>query len=311
MSDFKKPENVRTKLMWKFATCMIEEKCTIFGGFVRDMLISEVNFSSEEYTGDFSVYPNDIDMVVDGATPFSFKSGKLEQLCQKAGFECTLLEIVESERGSYETMTYEVKPFHSDLLGLKDCSFKVDLVKSVPHLSPPFNKLDMLCNGFIWDLSGVRFSKNCGLKMDSESDISRKMKEAQTLGSMLNRETEMVVPNILQVNYEPMSPEMITLRKSLIRRICKMWKKRWNITNLKHLRQITYIRGIVPDEYQTEVCPICQQSFDNDDVAVQCNACKVLTCVSCFEEYSMAELEGRITIRCPNTCSLRDGWKLW
>jgi len=89
-------------------------------------------------------------------------------------------------------------------------------------IEPPFNNLDMLCNGFIMDINGIRYSTTTGTYMDLLDNYQRKKEIARITLDIYECKTELTTIGGLKIE-EPY----------IVGRIVKMMNRQfgWTIIN--------------------------------------------------------------------------------
>lgn len=246
----------------------------IYGGYVRDTMISEEfssqfsikhpsnegginhprywdkNFSPE--TAKRLIVPSDIDL--------SFRSS------EEADNFIASVEDVPEFREVYVSNITTNKYYSSNIQSMKHLLIQL-VIGEVPFLSngltvyiqadiiipnssiyPPFNNLDILCNGFIKSKEGICFSRNTGTIIDFYSEVRHMQVVAGIANDMLQSKTYCC--------FSKSSPEDTTSYNFNIiamRRIMKMHNKDWTFLNLPFRTDLFKL----VDKAQQEDCSIC------------------------------------------------------
>jgi hypothetical protein len=229
---------------------------TIFGGMVRDEIIvehykSEFNKfaksseGKEQIKGDFSgaywndkIHPesasrtlvaNDMDVFFANTTDTDKFIEDVRDIFPTADVmnigNLQYTGILSNITNSKMTIIYNVgKTF--TFKGY-DIEISVDILtgSSSFNLEPPFNNLDMLCNGFIEDKTrNKRLSTNTGAKIDKFNLLERTVATAKIMKDMVEFKTE-----ICKKNYKNRSERLYS-----INRYNKMINRNWTISNLPY-----------------------------------------------------------------------------
>jgi hypothetical protein len=119
---------------------------------------------------------------------------------------------------------------------------------------PPFNNLDMLCNGFIKTKDGVRLSKNTGTVIDFYSEVKRMKVSAGIVSDMVQSKTYMCFSKSLAVETSAYNFNLIAMR-----RVMKLYSKGWTFPNMPFK-----IEDFQDGETDTSCC-ICSVDFEEGD----------------------------------------------
>lgn len=113
--------------------------------------------------------------------------------------------------------------------------------KECEDIEPPFNNLDMLCNGFVKDANGIRYSSTTGTYIDDLDEVERKREIARITLDMYEMKTELTGGLKIEEPY-------------IVGRVVKMINRRfsWHIVNAP----FAYIKcGVV-------VCKCCNETVN-------------------------------------------------
>ena len=205
----------------------LDNNGTIFGGFVRDEYISEYytdKFKREHNREDMNIgeycerywneefspetkarilMPKDMDISFktrEEADKFINELRSIPEFSKiwitssnTSEYSRCMQDSLESIQHISIDMHYGREPFLS-----RGRLIKIDIDIVVPinkNIEPPFDNLDMLCNGFILTKEGKRFSKNTGTIIDMYSDYERAVVTPQILRDMLNFKTYICMTN--------------------------------------------------------------------------------------------------------------------
>jgi hypothetical protein len=172
-----------------------------------------------------------------------------------------------------------------------DIEIPIDIVigSNRINMEPPFNNLDMLCNGFIEDKTHTKkLSINTGTKIDKFNLLERTIASAKIMKDIIEFKTE-----ICKKNYSSKHDLFYT-----INRYNKMINRGWNITNLPY--------KIVNNKNEECIgydCCICSDSFDEatekDQIVISNNGAK--THHGCLIKYMNVQIENNAkNLVCPH-----------
>ena len=193
--------DIKFKQMNRLVTLITDNDGIIFGGYVRDRLISQYHaseftrkhsdpnrFHDLEYDSDTKLrllVPNDLDVFITRN-----KFNKLLEAINEGGFYCTVDSVWGNDKYT-ESVThqkYTVSLVHPDILDVCPVTFGLDVLYTSKNIEPPFGKLDLECNGFLMDKNGIRYSSCCSdLKV---SPFEAKLHENQIFNNMLQMRTK-------------------------------------------------------------------------------------------------------------------------
>lgn len=206
----------------------------IYGGYVRDKMIknyyTELYYTSRHLEKNFNnpkiakslikriIIPNDMDIY--------FKS-KLDakKFIEELGTYGDITIIKNNDftyTGIFSLIEHrEISLIINDEILIFDVSYPLpNMEDECNELEPPFNNLDMLCNGFLMDINGIRFSKTTGTYIDDLGEYERKKEIANIRIDIYEMKTSLI--RVLKIE-EPY----------LIKRIFKMINRKfgWTIIN--------------------------------------------------------------------------------
>ncbi len=258
-----------------------EHEGTIFGGFVRDEYISE--YYSAKYNKQFNnntrywdvkhspetkarlLMANDMDI--------SFKSQDSADSFIKAVKEIKEFSdicVVDSHcyGDMYSNMQHVLASVKQMLINMRighipfvkkgiDIILTVDvIVPKNPALQPPFNNLDILCNGFIMTAQGGKqFSKNTGTIIDHYSDYERAVVVPQILKHMFEFKSYICMTTISRSRY---------INMVALQRIKKLMNKDipWTMLNLPFKVEV----HMQEESSEKHDCAICLDAIENNQV---------------------------------------------
>ncbi len=263
-----------------------EHSGTIFGGFVRDEFISEYYSAkfNREYN-DTSKYwdpkhmpetknriliPNDMDISFkneDEANVFidaikqirEFHEVHVTDMTYNANPYSDMQNVLQSVKRIFIYMRVGHIPFKRNGLII---SIHIDVVvPNNPELQPPFNNLDVLCNGFIMTKEGGKqFSRNTGTIIDKYSDYERAVVIPQIIKDM--HQFRSYICMTTTSNADKRRINIIALKR--VRKLL-MKKTPWTMINLPFKKE-TFVEPT--DSSEKTDCCICLQTLEtNDEVA--------------------------------------------
>lgn len=291
---------------------LIDNNAIIFGGYVRDKYIHDYfcykfykkdlnmeKFDDETYdveTKGRLLVANDIDVFFQGSDK---DVDSLLTIIRQAGYYICDNEInlIYFKDENIKHRKAIVKINNMNIFGLPKVEVLLDIIYTTKdNIEPPFGKLDLLCNGFILDKTGIRLSNQTGLHCDGNFAFSRKKKEIKILQKMVKFET-----NLVFIDDDSMQSYSIKNRKIRVSRILKMQLRGWTINN--NFYTIEYKYNISKDE----ACHICaDKSFDGHPKIIRLSCCGLLLDISCFNAYLKSEYDSRVIPKCCNTECLKD-----
>lgn len=155
----------------------------IFGGYVRDMIANGVNL--DKYECDFdsatAIAPHSIDFTINGRgrISYDFVRGMLEDCmdeCAKDFLEdfqsMSVVPTAKEENDDNSNIhTTEMRIIVKRSDGSSITVPVKYMCQNEPHTMPPFGRIDLECDAFVWDRAGVRISRNTGLKWIDNASI--------------------------------------------------------------------------------------------------------------------------------------------
>jgi len=152
----------------------------IYGGYVRDKIINENKKSKY-------IIPNDMDVY--------FKTNEIAKKFIEELSEYGDVIMIKNNDNPYTGMFSLIKHNQYTLInGNKTLTFDVsypyeNAEVECENLEPPFNNLDMECNGFLMDVHGIRYSKMTGTYLDKLDYFETKMEIIRIVDDMNNLRT--------------------------------------------------------------------------------------------------------------------------
>jgi len=306
---------------------------TIFGGFVRDLLLFQKNifdfdkeFPGEDFwnpnVGNLKqrvILPKDIDVCFIGEKVRDYlrklASPKNEKF-QKRGFFFTLLGEALKKQKSEKEKDYALKvgvfPItatltNSALFFGKEISIDIDLVFSEKD-APPFGRPDLECNMFCYHAEILSLMDGPGDPFGKISNFESEFTRGIILSRICNKVTTMYP--LPELQGDTFSPENVFVRKSRVKRIIRAVERGWKIENLEDISLVENVDELAKTaeiESGNYLCCFCHDSESRDNYPqLRFNCCRNYAHSSCFVAYSDIELQNRTHIRCPNMCAKRD-----
>jgi hypothetical protein len=138
------------------------------------------------------------------------------------------------------------------------------VVPNNPLLQPPFNNLDVLCNGFIMTSEGGKqFSRNTGTIIDHYSDYERAVVIPQIIKDMFEFKTYICMTTETRNRF---------INVVSLKRINKLLAKKdmnWTMLNLPFRKEI-----YTQKDDEKHDCPICLDAIDNNQVVAYTSSVK-------------------------------------
>jgi hypothetical protein len=185
----------------------------IYGGYVRDKIINE-------YRKSFMIVPNDMDIFF-----------KKEEIANKFIEELASFGDIIKTTNNDNTYTglfsiiqhKQISVINGNKSFTFDISFPYKNTESeCQYLEPPFYNLDMECNGFLMDVSGIRYSSMTGTYLDTLKSSEQKKELIRIIHDMYKMQTNITTIGGLKIE-EPY----------IVGRILKMINRKssWKILN--------------------------------------------------------------------------------
>lgn len=289
-------EKEKRAIFHNLKSIAIDNNGTIFGGMVRDEIISDhykkkfnefvakdkenISFSTAFWDttinpessartlvpNDMDVYfssKNDADIFIGKVDAMPFDDVSIQDLETSTNYtnEKIILKKLKIKYYLGRTFTYKGKLIEVNI----DCLYLPEFPIASKNIEPPFNNLDFLCNAFIRTKDGVRLSKNTGTGVDKMNTLDRAQVTVGIMKQIVNFETEIATYKISN------SHEYTIVSRSL-----KMIERKngpsWNITNL----------------------PFSFEKITNEDIANEAS------CIICLDELSV-ENKMKVVVKAENT----------
>jgi hypothetical protein len=199
---------VKYHMIRRLQQFLIENGFCIYGGYVRDMMIHDYYatkfykksgiytdlYSDENFLPEYKgrlVVPKDIDCFFNGTTKDVMEC--IKKLTKK-GFDvdndfgdCRVYPKFEG----VELVSTKIRLSNYTMLGLRHVFVTIDICHGTNiGLKPPFGKLDILCNAFLFTKNGIQISDNTGTFLDECDVFERKLFELKIIKDMLSFKTK-------------------------------------------------------------------------------------------------------------------------
>ena len=202
-----------------FEDVIFKSKGVIYGGYVRDTMIANYyeslfianNKVESILTINRLVKPKDIDIYFNTkreADAFIEKLSDFGDIIKKVSYEI-----------EYAGMFREVDHKTIELFK-KGITFKFDISypfsnmeNEMVHLEPPFYNLDMLCNGFLMDIKGTRYSDCTGTFLDKLEGCERTKEIREIIYDMYNFHTHLTTYGMVKYNEPYIAFRVIKMMK--------------------------------------------------------------------------------------------------
>jgi hypothetical protein len=271
---------IRRKAYEALKTSGFSHNGTIFGGFVRDEYIAEYHsakFNREyhdttkywdiEHMPDTKarlLIPSDMDISFrndEDADDFihsvkeikEFKEVYVSDITHRDNQYSDMVSVLKSIRHLIIVMRVGHIPFKKNGVVISIC---VDvIVPNNPALQPPFNNLDMLCNGFIMTKDGGKqFSRNTGTIIDKYSDYERAVVVPQIINDIHKFKTYICMTSSYRNRRCVNVDALRRVRKMLVKKIP------WTMLNMPYKTEI--YKGPV-DNSEKQDCSICFDALED------------------------------------------------
>ena len=253
----------------------------IFGGFVRDMIISDHyksiynernkynihKFWNKKYqpeTAARALVAKDMDICMYSEKDITSFIISLQDIFNvRFGYEnvTTITDVIVNSESSYFNIPIKAhkKLSYKIIVGKipyvysgVEISFDFDIIiPKKEKLQPPFNKLDLLSNAFILNKTGVVMSNNTGTIIDRMSILNKQKISASIMSDIVEFKTQFCMWNYS----DDYTCGNFNYNTKVFERLNKMLFKnfKWNITNLPFL--------------------ICDYDEDHCDCNSKCSIC--------------------------------------
>jgi hypothetical protein len=258
--------NIKHNVSWGIKNIIFKWNGIIFGGFVRDSIISQhysqlfwekYNYSNKHFwneqfdpnTAPRTLIPNDIDVCIYNEQHISDMMNEITLLFNKEFGAANIKQAhrvvfkniqdikgyIDAPIGNLHTFIYTITvgmvPYFSD-----GTTFNImfDIIAmDKKHIKPPFNKLDFLCNGFIMtDHNDIALSNFTGTEIDKLKLVEKKEIESKIIKDIILFKTDYCLrfKDIAKTNIYA----SIRDNDQACRRVEKMCNKKypWTIENM-------------------------------------------------------------------------------
>lgn len=291
------PDRIKYLMFEEIKKTVFNHNGIIFGGFVRDMIISD--HYKENYNGvnKYSIHKfwnrmyqpetaartivaNDMDICMYKEEDVNeFIDTLRDTFNNRVGYAniSSSMISVTSENSYFRipihlhkkinyTITIGKIPFvHSGV----EISFDFDIiVPRNPKLMPPFNRVDMLCNVFVLNKQGVVMSSNTGTIIDQMSILNRQKMSLRIMEDIVKFKTQFCMGNYTD-NYTCGS---FSYNRKVFERLNKMLFKtfKWNVENMPFVLGEHKTNAAAPYDSSyssdsSDKCCICLTNYRNND----------------------------------------------
>jgi hypothetical protein len=258
--------NIKHNISWDIKNIIFKWGGIIFGGFVRDSIISEhysqvfwenngyntLHFWNEQFdpkTSARTLIPNDIDVCIYNEPDINTMMAEIASLfISEFGADNVKQERKTAVRNNSDFKSYIDKPFgtlHTFIYKItvgkipyfsegRTFDIMFDIVSTNKrHLKPPFLKLDFLCNGFIMTGHNEISLSNCtGTQIDKLKLVEKKEIESKIIKDLINFKTDYCMKFIGIADSNMYAS--IWYNEQACKRIEKMCNKKyaWTIENM-------------------------------------------------------------------------------
>ena len=258
--------NIKHNISWDIKNIIFKWHGIIFGGFVRDSIISEhysqvfwenngyntLHFWNEQFdpkTSARTLIPNDIDVCIYNEPDINNMMAEIASLfISEFGADNVKQERKTAVRNNSDFKSYIDKPFgtlHTFIYTItvgkipyfsegRTFDIMFDIVSTNKrHLKPPFLKLDFLCNGFIMTGHNEISLSNCtGTQIDKLKLVEKKEIESKIIKDLVNFKTDYCMKFIGIADSNMYAS--IWYNEQACKRIEKMCNKKyaWTIENM-------------------------------------------------------------------------------
>ncbi len=274
-------QKVKRTAYTKLEDIAFDHQGIIYGGYVRDTLIHD-EFSERFHR----LFPDDLLPTQGKYWDKSFSPDTAKRLIVPNDMDvCFYTEAsVDSFIADVKKVPEFSKLYMSDVTHIKYYSTKIERIKHlcihltigrIPFIDdgatviiavdvilrkqntccePPFNNLDMLCNGFIKTKDGVRLSKNTGTVIDRYTEFERIQVATGIMRDAINGKTHLCFSKNCIAD-----EASVNFNLNAMQRISKMHKMGWEFLNAP------FKTDVFRDNEDTTTCCICQSDFTEGD----------------------------------------------
>lgn len=296
------PDRIKYILFEKIKKTVFEKKGIIYGGYVRDTIISDHyksiyndrnknnlhnihqfwnRFYQTETVGR-AIVAKDMDICMYSEEDMKAFIIALQEMfndevgygnVSSSDFTTTNenrdsylgLEIKIHKKLIYKVIVGRIPYVHSGV----ELSFEFDIV--IPHsanIQPPFYNTDMLANVFIMNKQGIMMSNNTGTSIDNMSILNKQKMSMKIMSDVVELKTQFCMRNYRN----DFATGDFEYNKKVIERLHKMVFReiQWKITNLPFL--LDNYKAIKTEGNETttnESCCICMSCFNNNEKVVK------------------------------------------
>jgi hypothetical protein len=285
------PDRIKYIVFELIKTSVFENNGIIFGGFVRDMIISDHYKSIYNHSNEYNIHKFWNKRIQPETAARAIVANDMD-ICMYSEEDVTrfiiILQDIFNERFGYSnvsssdlTVNSDDCYFHLPIKLHKKLSYKITVGKIpfvysgiemsfdfdiiIPRNSktqPPFNKVDMLSNVFILNKTGIVMSNNTGTIIDNMSILNKQKVATSIMCDIVEFKTEFCMRNygddFTCGNFNYNSKVIQRLNKMLFRSF------KWDITNLPFL-----ICDQNKNNKCDENCCICMSNFKKNDKIVK------------------------------------------
>lgn len=281
------PDRIKYNIYELAKTCVFENNGVIFGGFARDMIVSDhyksVYNSSNKYnihkfwnrfhqpeTAARTLIAKDMDICMYSLKDVeAFTTALSNVFNERVGYSnVTLKDTTISRENCYFDIPIKIHkhikvkatigkiPF---VYSGVELTFEFDII--VPrraNVQPPFNRIDLLSNVFILTKQGITISNNTGTIIDKMSILNK-----QKISGLIMRDIIEFKTQFCLINYMDNYPcGNFSYNTKVCERLNKMLFRQfpWKITNLPLV-----LEQFKENDDANSICCICQSNFKNKD----------------------------------------------
>ena len=283
------PDRIKYIVFERIKTSVFENNGIIFGGFVRDMIISDHYKSIYNHCNKYNIHKFWNKRIQPETAARAIVANDMD-ICMYSEEDVTkfiiILQDIFNERFGYSnvsssdiTLNSDDCYFHLPIKSHKKLSYKITVGKIpfvytgiemsfdfdiiIPRnakIQPPFNKIDMLSNVFILNKTGIVMSNNTGTIIDNMSILNKQKIAASIMSDIVEFKTQFCMRNYTDDfacgNFNYNSKVIKRLEKMLFRNF------KWNITNLPFLI-------CEQNNKCDENCCICMSKFKKNDKIIK------------------------------------------